>query len=118
VTDVLKVEFYTKEDGACPIEEFLMSLDKAQMAKTTWTIAALQQHGWKLREPYSKSLDDGIFELRSQAKSGDTRVLYFFIASNAAVLTNGFIKQTRKTPRSELKTALKYRADYERRKGK
>ncbi len=31
-----------------------------------------------LREPYSKHLDDGIFELRCKFGSGITRVLYFF----------------------------------------
>ena len=111
----LKVEFYRKEDGTSPVEEFLLSLDATQRAKTVWTIEALQLHGWKLREPYSKQLEDGIFELRAQVNSGNTRVLYFFISGNSAVLTNGFIKKTQKTPRSEIKLAIKYRADYERR---
>jgi phage-related protein len=31
------------------------------------------------------------------------------------VLTNGFIKKTRKTPKSELELARKYKAEYERR---
>jgi len=34
---------------------------------------------------------------------------------NKIILTNGFIKKTRKTPQSEIILALKYKADYERR---
>lgn len=33
------------------------------------------------------------------------------------VLTNGFVKKTVKTPKSELDLARKYKADYERRIG-
>lgn len=34
-----------------------------------------------------------------------------------AVLTNGFIKKSQKTPKAEKKLAKKYKADYERRYG-
>lgn len=33
------------------------------------------------------------------------------------VLTNGFVKKTKKTPRAEKELAKKYKADYERRYG-
>jgi phage-related protein len=41
--------------------------------------------------------------------------LYFFISGQKAVLTNGFIKKSQKTPKAELDLAKKYKADYERR---
>ncbi|OUP81909.1 hypothetical protein B5F07_15680 [Lachnoclostridium sp. An169] len=34
---------------------------------------------------------------------------------NRIILTNGFIKKSQKTPKSEIKLAKKYRDDYERR---
>ena len=34
-----------------------------------------------------------------------------------AVLTNGFIKKSKKTPKAEKELAKKYKADYERRYG-
>jgi len=34
-------------------------------AKMTRTIYLLQENGYKLREPYTKPLRDGIFELRA-----------------------------------------------------
>ena len=74
-------------------------------------------NGTKLREPYSKLLEDGIFELRAQQSSNVTRVLYFFYVENKIILTNGFVKKTPKTPPEEIERAKRRRAEYMRRKG-
>ena len=81
------------------------------------TIDLLEMNGPLLREPYSKPLENGIFELRTKQGSDITRVLYFFIVGKKAVLTNGFIKKSQKTPKAEKELAKKYKADYERRYG-
>ena len=77
---------------------------------------AKKKNGSKLREPTSKPLDDGIMELRAKVGSDISRVLYFFVVGNKAVLTNGFIKKTQKTPRAEIEIAKKYKNDYLSRK--
>ena len=77
----------------------------------------LELKGNELREPYSKSLSDGIFEIRAIQGNNITRVLYFFVVDKKIILTNGFVKKTQKTPDSEITLAKKYRADYELRKG-
>ncbi|WP_455631129.1 type II toxin-antitoxin system RelE/ParE family toxin [Megamonas sp.] len=74
-----KVFFFEKDDGSCPVEEFLSSLDKKMRTKMLKEIALLQDVGNELREPYSKHLDDGIFELRAKQGNDICRVLYFFI---------------------------------------
>ncbi len=80
------------------------------------TIEMLQNNGYELREPYSKPISEGILELRAKIGSDISRVLYFFVIGRKAVLTNGFIKKTQKTPREEIERAKRYRADYLRRK--
>ena len=40
---------------------------------------------------------------------------YFFLVGKKAVLTNGFVKKTMKTPMSEIELAKRYRKDYEMR---
>lgn len=107
-----KVQFYEKENGEVPAEEFLLSLDKKMRAKLTGLIVILQEYGNQLREPYSKHLGDGIFELRGKVGSDISRVLYFFYHNGVIILTNGFIKKTRKTPREEIQRAKRYRKDY------
>lgn len=106
------IEFYALPDGTEPVKDFLLSLDKKMRAKMICAIELLEANGWETREPASKYLGDGIFELRAQFGNNITRVLYFFFSGNKAVLTNGFIKKTQKTPKKEIETAMKYRADY------
>lgn len=81
-------------------------------AKALLMAALLREHGANLRLPYSKQLEDGIFELRAKQGSNITRLLYFFFAGKKAVLTNGFVKKTQKTPRDQIQKAKEYRSDY------
>ena len=60
-----EIEFYDKADGSEPAKEFILSLDKKIQAKVLRTVALLREEGPFLREPYSKALDDGIFEIRT-----------------------------------------------------
>ena len=106
------VEFYETEEGIIPVEEFLDGLDIKMRAKLVMLMKVLQEKGNSLREPYSKHLDDGIFEIRGKIGSDISRVLYFFYYGRKIIITNGFIKKTKKTPKSEIELAKKYREDY------
>ena len=99
------VAFYEKSDGTKPAVEFLQSLDNKMRAKMLRAIGLLQEFGGDLREPFSKPLGDGIFELRAQVGNNISRVLYFFIVGKRIILTNGFIKKTQKTPEREIALA-------------
>ena len=110
-----RVVFYAKQDGRIPVEEFLRKLSPGARAKTARDIRLLQEFGTELREPYSKFLQDGIFELRVRFSGDNFRVLYFFRSGRTVVLTNAFIKKSNKTPPGELKRALLFKAEYERR---
>ena len=110
-----EVEYFEKEDGTYPAEEFILSQDVKMRAKLFRLLELLEEKGNTLREPYSKSLDDGIFEIRAKQGNNITRVLYFFYVGNKIILTNGFVKKSQKTPPSEIALAKKYRAEYEKR---
>ena len=108
----MNVIFYQTADGSEPVKDFLLDLDEKMRAKVIRTIQLLEANGFKLREPFSKHLDDGIFELRIQIATDITRVLYFFFIGDKAVLTNGFKKKTNKTPPQEIEKAKLYRLDF------
>ena len=91
------------------------SLDAKMYAKVSRTIRLLEVKGHQLRAPHSKELADGIMELRISFGGNITRVLYFFIVGDTAVLTNGFVKKTQQTPPQEIARAKEYREDYRRR---
>lgn len=112
------VEFYEKENGDIPVEEFLDGLNIRMKAKSVGLIKILQEKGNLLREPYSKPLGDGIFELRCKVGNDISRVLYFFYYNGKIIMTNGFVKKTRKTPRAVIDRAKAYRDDYLERNGK
>lgn len=103
---------YEKENGDIPVEDFLNSLNPKMRAKMYGLLEILQEKGNMLREPYSKHLDDGIFELRCKFGTDITRVLYFFYYKGKIILTNGFVKKTQKTPKKEIKTAKERRKDF------
>lgn len=109
------VEYYEQEDGTRPAEEFILAQDKKMQAKLFLALEFLEEKGPALREPYSKALGDGIFEVRAKQGTDISRVLYFFVVGRKIILTNGFVKKTQKTPPREIDRAKRYRADYQSR---
>ena len=61
---MFEIEFYQLPNGTKPAEEFLDSLDTKMRAKALHSLSILEEFGNQLREPYSKQLEDGLFELR------------------------------------------------------
>lgn len=113
-----EVEFYEKPDGTYPAEEFILSQETKMKAKIFRMLEMLENFGNELREPYSKLLTDGIYELRTKQGSNITRILYFFVIGKKIILTNGFTKKTQKTPKNEIDKAKMYRDDYNKRSEK
>jgi phage-related protein len=110
--DKFEVEFYTKDNGEKPAKDFILGLNTKMRAKILGIISVLEEKGNQLREPYSKHLDDGIFEVRGKVGTDITRVLYFFYYGKKIIITNGFVKKTQETPKREIKLAKTYRKDY------
>ncbi|MFR8624213.1 MAG: type II toxin-antitoxin system RelE/ParE family toxin [Ruminococcus sp.] len=106
------VEYYESENGTCPVEEFILKQDNKMQAKIFKNLELLEIRGNELREPFSKHIEDGIFEIRNKVGNDITRIFYFFVIGQKIILTNGFIKKTQKTPKAEIALAKKYRNDY------
>ena len=109
------VEYYELPNGEKPVEKFINGLEIKMRVKALGSIEILEEYGNTLREPYSKSLGQGIFELRIRFADDIIRILYFFVAGSKIILTNGFIKKGDKTPRGKLALAKKYKREYEER---
>lgn len=109
------VEYYETEKGSKPAEDFILSQGEKMQAKIFSLLEMLEFKGPELREPFSKPLGDGIFEIRTRQGSDTARVLYFFVMGRKVILTNGFIKKTQKTPFQEIDRAKRCRIDYLRR---
>lgn len=107
--------YYRKENGFVPMKGFLDSLEQKLQAKALRDLVVLQAKADLLREPMTKSLGKGLFELRLRQSSDIARMFFFFCPGRTIVVTHGFVKKTGKTPRIEIERALRYKADWERR---
>ena len=110
------IRYYWLPNGKAPVAEYIQKLDKKMQPKTLRSISLLEHFGCDLREPDSKHIEDGIFELRTTMGSQAGRVFYFFFSEGDIVLTHGFLKKSQKTPRREVERAKRYRDDYLNRK--
>ena len=113
------VEYYQKENGEIPVEDFLLTLNPKLRSKAYSDITLLQRLGINIREPYSSPIKGakykGLFELRTKFSSNITRIFYFTFDKNKFILLHGFVKKSNKPPERELDKALGYKLDYERR---
>ena len=114
---MFEVDYYEGENGKKPAEEFIDSQDTKMRAKVFGRLALLEEYGSELGMPFSRHLDDGVFELRTTASGNITRILYFFVVGKRIILTHGFVKKTRKTPARELDRAKSIRDDWRKRNG-
>ena len=75
------------------------------LADYAWLVELLVEHGPDLRLPYSRSMGQGLFELRPHGRSGAGRAMYCFVVGKRIVVVHAFLKKTRQTPDSDLKIA-------------
>jgi phage-related protein len=96
-------------------ESFFGSLVPGVKRKVIWTLKLLQELEI-IPTQYLKHLDgtDGLYEVRVVHGRHAYRIFCFFDEGRIIVLTTGFQKKTRKTPRKELKRAIKIKQDYEK----
>lgn len=119
VNSIFELDFYMKENGSVPVQEFLYSLSPKLRAKAFREIELLHEIGNELKEPYVKPLkgkdNKGLYELRIKFASDIARIFYFTCHNNKYILLHGFIKKSMVTPSREIDKARIYMADYKRR---
>ncbi len=110
------VEFYETDAGRCPVREFLDELkaggpgDHAAVLRGLAKLRNRQYH----REPLSKALGDGLFELRHVGKL-NTRVLWFFMKGRRIVAVHGIRNKGQAIPARDLETARDRMRDWQER---
>jgi phage-related protein len=70
-------------------------------------VELLLEHGPNLKLPHSRSMGDGLFELRPHGKEGIGRAMYCFLTGRKVTVVHAFIKKTQETPQRDLKLARK-----------
>ena len=100
------VEFFVNASGRLPVQEFLEELrqsdpdDHASVLRGLAKLRSRQYH----REPLSKALGDGLFELRHVGKL-NTRILWFFMKGRRIIALHGIRNKGRAIPARDLQIA-------------
>lgn len=115
------IEFYDDEDGAEPVKNFIVELQKRSktdksahilLNKILTYIRVLQTYGTRAGLPYMKHLDGDIWELRPQPE----RILFFSYVVSTFVLLHHFRRKTQRTPKKEILCAKRRASNYKERR--
>lgn len=110
------VTFFRTESGRCPTEEFLDSLNVRRAQKALWTMRLIEELDVVPRTFLKKLVDtDGIWEIRVPAGEVTLRFLGYFEGPSSLIISHGFPKKSRKTPKKEIALAEKRRREHGRR---
>lgn len=104
-----EVVFYKDAKGNSPVEEFLLGLvtsNKALFNKSSNGIEKLRYRVYH-KEPLSKHLESGLWELRIKSGTDILRIIYTFRKGQVIILLHVFVKKQQKTPARELEIARK-----------
>lgn len=102
-----EIRYYQDSSGKHPVEEFLIELKRINYplaAQTFKGIEKLRNRAYH-KEPLSKHLEIGLWELRIQAGNNILRIIYTFTQGQLIILLHIFIKKQQKTPKNELEIA-------------
>lgn len=65
----------------------------------------MEQYGPNLGMPFTRSMGQGLFEIRARGKEGIGRAFFCTMVVNKIVILHAFIKKTNKTPGKEINIA-------------
>ena len=110
------IEFYVTRNGDVPVQDFLEQMrqtdpdDFAAVAAGLEKLRNRQYH----REPLTKALGDGLFELRHVGKL-NTRVLWFFVKGRRIIAVHRIRNKGQTIPAHDLDIAEKRMRDWNER---
>jgi phage-related protein len=110
------IEFYVSRSGSIPVQEFLDELkssDPNDHAAVLRGLAKLRNRQYH-REPLSKALGSGLFELRHVGKL-NTRIIWFFMKERRIIAVHGIRNKGQTIPVRELKMATERMRDWQER---
>lgn len=100
-----RIEWYRTNRGEAPAQTFLAALDGPLAAEAAALLAYVRGRGQDLQAPRSKSLGDGLFELRGRH---GVRLFYTFRPGRRIVVLDGMVKKRQDIPADVLARVRAY----------
>lgn len=104
-----KIVYYRVNSGKSPIDEFLLDLavtNQLLFNQASKGLEKLRNRAYH-KEPLSKYIEPGLWELRIKAGNDILRILYTFTKGQIIILLHIFVKKQQKTPARDLEMARK-----------
>jgi phage-related protein len=110
------VEFYETTAGKCPVRDFLDQLKASDPDDFAAVLAGLTKlrHRQYHREPLSKALGGGLFELRHVGKL-NARVLWFFMKQRRIIAVHGIRNKGQAISARDFAAAVERMRDWRKR---
>jgi len=96
------IEFFDQN-----VENETLELPPKILAKMLHIFELIEMAGAQLGEPYTKPLNDGLFEVRAKGQEGIGRSIYCYQKGQKIIILHSFVKKDQKTPKRDLEIALK-----------
>lgn len=102
-----EIIFCKDDSGKSPIEESLLELEKSNLRLVFKTREAIEKLRYRAyhKEPFSKHIEAGLWELRVKSGTDILRIFYTFEKGRIIILLHIFIKKKQKIPTKELEIA-------------
>jgi phage-related protein len=91
-----EVLLYQEHDGTIPVLDWLKELqrkNRAAFEKCLFLLDLLEEFGNELRRPRADLLRDGVYELRTEVRNVNYRLLYGFAGKDIAVVAHALTKK-------------------------
>jgi phage-related protein len=92
---------YQTAGGNAPVDEYIAGLEGTAATKAAALVKLLEALGHELRLPQSRSLGEGLYELRDVGTG--VRLFYVLLRENRAVLLDGMTKKRDDIPDATMK---------------
>jgi len=107
------IEFFNEK-----VEAETYAFPKKILAKTLHIFELVELQGANLGMPYTKPLNNGLFEIRAKGAEGIGRSIYCYQKGEMIIILHSFIKKDQKTPKKDLELAIKRKKEIENKKDK
>lgn len=97
-----KIQYFNND-----VENKILALPDGLLARYLRLTDMMLTHGSNLGLPHTKSINNGLFELRLKSKECIGRVFYCTKVGKNIVMLHSFVKKSQKIPKNEMDVALK-----------
>lgn len=88
------------------VQNDILNLPVSLLARYLKSTDMMLIHGSNLGHPHTKSLSNGLFELRLKGKDGIARIFYCTQINQDIIMLHSYVKKSKKIPKNVLQVAL------------